>query len=205
MDIFQSTTNPFDEFMKGVEGFSISFNTFISIFFISIRYIFGAILIILGVLTIYRSRISPYFKEKQYSPQYKKNGEKFRKSGIILAVFYINIGFGIIFTYFTLLLVILLDPIPDRLIFSLFMNSSVIDPSKVYNFSDINSISEPFDKSLYFILSIGSFLSILDIVLSLWIIFNKSHSNLRTQIILLIIGIIGCFLTGFTTAFMLFL
>ncbi|MFX1238606.1 MAG: hypothetical protein ACFFAS_07995 [Promethearchaeota archaeon] len=122
-----------------------------------------------------------------------------------MAGIYINIGIGIIFTYFTLLLVILLEPIPDRFIFIMFTDNNVIDPNIIYNIRDIETLSEPFDKTLYYLLSIGSFLSFLDIIVNLWLILNNGGSNLRMQITLLLTGIVGCFFTGFTTFLMLFL
>lgn len=200
-----SSENPLGELLKGLEGLSISFNIFMSAFFISLRYIFGLILIILGILTIFRSRRNYVYKNSRFMAKDDLKNEKFKKSGIVLAGIYINFGFGIIFTYFTLLLVILLDPIPDRFVFSVFINSDVIDPSIVYNYRDINTLSEPFDITLYYGLSIGSFLSFLDIIISIWLILNNASSNLRIQITFLLTGIVGCFFMGFTTFLMLFL
>lgn len=201
---FLSSNNPFGELIEGLEAFSIIFNTFMSAFFICVKYVFGLILIVLGFLTIFKSRRNNNFKNPRFIAN-DANHNRFKKSGIVLAGIYINIGIGIIFTYFTLLLVILLEPIPDRFIFIMFTDNNVIDPNIIYNIRDIETLSEPFDKTLYYLLSIGSFLSFLDIIVNLWLILNNGGSNLRMQITLLLTGIVGCFFTGFTTFLMLFL
>ena len=176
----------------------------LSIMFIFLKYILSFILIILGVLVLYR------FK-KNYSKYgmnaYQTNlDEKLvaRFSHVILGTFYIILGVGILSTILTYFLIWVLDPIPDRFIFIYINSIGVFSPWNLNGIIEIGSLTS-IERLIFYAISLGSFLSLLEILVSIWLIVSYNRFYIKTAIINLIVGFFIGILTGFTTCLPLLL
>ena len=122
------STFSFDYFYQNIDwGFDWVSNIF-SILFVFLKYILSFILIILGILILFR------FK-KNYS-KYNVNtfqnnlDEKIvvKLSHMVLGVLYIIFGIGILSNLLTYFLIWVLDPIPDRYLFVFINFIGVFNP-----------------------------------------------------------------------------
>ncbi|MFX0147767.1 MAG: hypothetical protein ACFE8E_08445 [Candidatus Hodarchaeota archaeon] len=176
----------------------------LSIMFIFLKYILSFILIILGVIVLFR------FK-KNYSKYgmnaYQNNlDEKLvaRFSHVILGTFYIIFGVGILSTILTYFLIWVLDPIPDRFIFIYINSIGVFSPWNLNGIIEIGSLTS-IERLIFYAISLGSFLSLLEILVSIWLIVSYNRFYIKTAIINLIVGFFIGILTGFTTCLPLLL
>jgi len=176
----------------------------LSIMFIFLKYILSFILIILGVIVLFR------FK-KNYSKYgmnaYQNNlDEKLvaRFSHVILGTFYIIFGVGILSTILTYFLIWVLDPIPDRFIFIYINSIGVFSPWNMNGIIEIGSLTS-IERLIFYAISLGSFLSLLEILVSIWLIVSYNRFYIKTAIINLIVGFFIGILTGFTTCLPLLL
>ncbi len=113
-------------------------------------------------------------------------------------------GFGIIFNFFIYFLIIILDPLPDRLLFE-FINFSVkIDPQDLNRIKDINRAKYPHEKTIYYIVAMASYVALLDIFICIYSIIINNNINKKTFEILFG-GIILGILAGWTTCLPLLL
>lgn len=179
------------------ENFCIVFNQYAQVFFLTVKYIFVFVLIGCGVLTLLKAR-GIYFKARVFSS--KKEGDKgdpLTKTRLIVGTVYIVVGFGILFNYLTYFLIWFLDPLPDRLIFS-FVNLIDIDPYAINRITDIHLTIYPHEKTLYYIIAMGSFGSTVHFTLTIWYFLDKPK-NPRKVVINLFIVVPECILFGFTT------
>ena len=96
------------------------------------------------------------------------------KPRLSMGCVYIVLGFGILFNYITYFLIWILDPLPDKLIYN-FIEFSGIDPFYMNRIIDINASQYPHEKTIYYCFSLGSILSLLDILLSLWYLINNNR------------------------------
>ncbi|MFX0033575.1 MAG: hypothetical protein ACFE9P_12995 [Candidatus Hermodarchaeota archaeon] len=176
----------------------------LSIMFIFLKYILSFILIILGVIVLFR------FK-KNYSKYgmnaYQNNlDEKLvaRFSHVILGTFYIIFGVGILSTILTYFLIWVLDPIPDRFIFIYINSIGVFSPWNLNGIIEIGSLTS-IERLIFYAISLGSFFSLLEILVSIWLIVSYNRFYIKTAIINLIVGFFIGILTGFTTCLPLLL
>jgi len=102
-------------------------------------------------------------------------------------------------------LLVVLDPLPDRLIFNFISFSGMMDPFGLNNISDISKVVHPYEKTIYYGVSIVSFMALLTIIISLWQIINKERTITKKSIVSLMSGIVMGVLSGFTTCLPLFL
>lgn len=176
----------------------------LSIMFIFLKYILSFILIILGVLVLFR------FK-KNYAKYgfngYETNGEdkivaKF--SHVILGTFYIIFGIGILSTLLTYLLIWVLDPIPDRYIFIYINSLGIFSPWNTNGIIEISSLTS-IERLIFYAIALGSFFSLLEILVSIWLIVSYNRFYIKAAITNLIIGFSIGILTGFTTCLPLLL
>ncbi|MFX1349304.1 MAG: hypothetical protein ACFE92_11575 [Promethearchaeota archaeon] len=200
--IILSLEDVFRGIVEGLENWCIAFNSFFLIFYKYMKYIFVFIILFIGILTllrlrgIYRETRSINTEEEDY----------LMKPRLILGCSYIVLGFGILFNYITHFLIILLDPLPDKLIYN-FITFSGIDPFYLNGLSDISTSQFPHEQTIYYCFSFGSLISFLDILLSLWYLINNNRiiNNPRRTIVFLISGVIGGILFGFNTHLPFFL
>jgi hypothetical protein len=128
----------FGDIANTLEAWCIEFNKYAIIYFKSIKFIFVLILLMCGILTLLKLR-GIYFKSRLISSD--KNVDKadlLTKPKLILGCVYIVLGFGILFNYLTYFLIWFLDPLPDRLIFSM-VSLIDIDPYAINRITDIHS------------------------------------------------------------------
>ncbi|MFX1365150.1 MAG: hypothetical protein ACFFCE_17995 [Promethearchaeota archaeon] len=193
----------FEDLIGGLENWCIAFNNFFLIFCRYLKYIFVFIIITIGIFTLLKLS-GDYNQSKSTIMENQEDHQM--KSRITLGCFYIVLAIGILFDYFTYFLLIILDPIPDRLIYN-FITFSGIDPFYLNGIRDISASQFAHEKTIYYCFSFISLISILDILLSLWYLIsnNRITHNPRRAIIFLISGIIGGILFGFNTFLPFFL
>jgi hypothetical protein len=194
-----------DQFLPNLDGLFIEINSFIELFFGYMKYIFFAILLIIGILTLLSLRGKYFLERLRYSKEQKLADNPMTKPRMILGSVYIVFAFGILLNWFTYFLLAVLDPLPDRLIFNYISLSGIIDPFATNNISEISKTVYPYEKTIYYGVVILSFLSLLTITISLWQIINKKGTNTKKSIISLITGVVTGLIAGFTTCLPLFL
>ena len=113
-------------------------------------------------------------------------------------------GFGIIFNFFIYFLIIILDPLPDRLLFEFINFSFSIDPKALNRFQDINKAKYPHEKTIYYILAMMSYVALLDIFICVYLIIINNNINKKT-FEMLFVGITFGILAGWTTCLPLLL
>jgi len=150
------------------------FNNFLILFFQYMKYIFGFLLIILGILTLLSLR-KIYFDKKLVNNNV--NEDFLRKCRLVVGTVYIIAGSGILFNYLIYFLILILNPLPDQLIQGFiidFINSYIID----LDYQEY--ILTLFDKCLSNAFALGSFFALLGLSLSLWyFIHNRILKNPR--------------------------
>jgi len=198
-----SIDDVFKDIIIGLENWCIAFNNFFLILCKYLKYIFIFIILSIGILTLLRLR-GVYRQSRLVGTDQKV--DSFLKPRLILGCSYIVLGFGILFNYNTYFLIWILDPLPDRLIFS-FIEFSGIDPYYLNRLSDITTCQFPHEKTIYYCFSFISLISILDILLSLWYLINNNRliTNPSKAVGILISGVIGGILFGFNTCLPFFL
>lgn len=181
------------------------FNSFIELVFGYLKYVFFGLLLIIGILTLLSLRGKYILERLRYSKEEKLADNPMTKPRLILGVVYIVFAFGILLDWFTYFLLIVLDPLPDRLIFNFISFSGIIDPFALNRISDISKTMYPYEKTIYYGVAILSFLALLTIVISLWQIINKEGAIKKKSIVSLISGVVMGLLAGFNTCLPLFL
>ena len=203
MKLILQVDNPLDDILGGLEAWCEAFNEFAELFFGYLKYIFAFMLIIIGISTLLKLR-GYYIRERM-----KNSGDKLSsmldKPRLILGTLYITIGFGIMFNWFTLFLLYLLDPLPDRLIFNFIDFYGGIDPTLMNRIMDFSAAIYPHEKTIYYCIALASFGAITDLAVALWYLINRVPFNPKMGISLLIGGVSTGILTGFTTCLPFFL
>ncbi len=187
----------FKDAIKGLENWCIAFNNFFIILCKYLKFFIVFIMLFIGILTLLRLR-GVYRQSKLMGV--KKEEDSFRMPRLILGILYIFLAFGILFNYITYFLIWILDPLPDKLIYN-FIDFSGIDPFYMNRIQDISASQFPHEKTIYYCFAIGSLISVLDILLSLWYLINNNRliNNPSKALGILISGIMGGILFGFTT------
>lgn len=193
------------QFLPNIDQWLIGINYFFELTFSYLKYIFFVIFLVIGILTLISLRGRYFLERLRYSQEQKLADNPITKPRLIIGTIYIIIAFGILFNWFTYLLIISLNPLPDRFVFNFIEFTDIFDPYGLNRISDINMAQFEFEKTLYYLISIGSFASLLNIIISIWLLVNKGGKDAKKSIIMLIGGIIGGILTGFTTCLPLFL
>ena len=191
-----SFENVVNDVISGLESWCVAFSEFFLIFIQYIKFIFVFIILSIGILTLLRLRgiyLQPRLRKVE------KDEDSLNKLKFILGTLYISLAFGILFNYGTYFLIWFLDPLPDHLIYN-FIEFSGINPLYLNGIKDISMAQLPHEKTLYYCFSLGSLVSFLDILLSLWYLINNNRiiNNPRRTIGFLFSGVGGCILFGFT-------
>ena len=186
-----------DDTINILENFCIAFNQYALIYFTIFKYLFVFILIGCGILTLLKAR-RIYFRSRSFSSEKDENKtNSLTKPRLIVGTAYIVIGSGILFNYLTYFLIWILDPLPDRLVFS-FINLIDIDPYAINRIADIHLAIYPHEKTIYYAISMLSFVNTIHIALSIWYFLNKVR-NPRDTLVILLKVVPGGILFGFTT------
>ncbi len=107
-----------NQFLPNFDGLFIEINSFIELVFGYIKYVFFGILLIIGILTLLSLRGKYFFERIRYSEEKKLADNPMTKPRLILGSLYIVFAFGILLDWFTYFLLVVLDLLPDRLIFN---------------------------------------------------------------------------------------
>ncbi len=186
-----------DDIIIILENFCIEFNRYAFIYFQFLKYIFVIVLISCGILTLLKLR-KIYLKSRAYSSDKEENKvDPLTYPRLIVGTAYIVFGSGILFNYLTYFLIWILDPLPDRLIYS-FINIIDVDPYAINRIADINLAIYPHEKTIYYVFSLLSFGHTVHFILSIWYLLNYPK-NPRATIMNLLISVSGCIMFGFTT------
>ena len=196
--------NNLEEWLKLIDNSFIAFNLFVELLFGYFKYIFFGILLIIGILTLLSLRGTYFLERIRYSKEEKIKDNPMTKPRLILGAGYIVMSFGILFDWFTYFLIVILNPLPDRLIFNFIQLTDTINLFDLNRISDISLLIYPYEKTIYYIVALFSLGAILDITISIWHLIN-TRKSVRNAFYYLIGGIVDGILAGFTTCLPLFL
>ena len=194
-----------NQFLPNFNDLFIEINSYIELVFGYLKYVFFGILLIIGILTLVSLRGIFFLERIRYTKEKELADNPLTKPRLILGTLYILFAFGILLDWFTFFLLVVLDPLPDRLIFNFISFSGIIDPFALNSVSDISKAVYPYEKTIYYGVAIVSFMALLTITISIWKIINKEGTRTKKSIVSLISGIVTGMLTGFTTCLPLFL
>ncbi|GAG88518.1 unnamed protein product, partial [marine sediment metagenome] len=175
-----------------------------------IKFFFFSIILSIGILTLLKLRRS-YFQARlrHFNNNNVENKEEKMvtrdRVRLIMGLFYIFISFGILFNFFTYFLIWVLDPLPDRFIFSFVNFSGNIDLQHLNRIMDLNAAEYPHEVTIYYCVAIASGGILIELMVSIWYIVARKKVKLKKIIPLLIGGVVSGFLTGYTTCLPLFL
>ncbi len=209
MSNISESMNPFEKLMKGFENFCVTFNNFSVATFFYLKYGLILLLFIISILTLTKYR--GFFRDqklRESKEDYNDNKsmkEKVREPHIILGIFYLALGIGILLGYLTRIMIIFLDPLPDRFIFDFINFSKVIPEENMERMKDIDKAKYPYEKSVYYIVAYFSFSGFVEIILGIRFMSLYSNKSHVTSWKLFVFGVITCVLCGFTTFMPLFL
>jgi len=192
-----------NEIIGALEAWCVSFNNFVIILFFYLKYIFVLILLTLGIFTLLKLR-GKYFDLK-ISAESQKN-DFLNRIRIILGTFYIFLGFGILLNFFTYFLIMLFDPLPDRLIFNFINFAGNIDPFLLNRIQDISASEYAHEKAIYYAFALISYQALINLIFCFWYFLNNRNVDKpRRTMIWLFSSLIELILFGFTTALPFFL
>lgn len=202
--LFDAIDNPLNGIIKGLEDFCLAFNEFAIIFFGYMKYILSFILLAIGIMTLLKLR-GIYVKERDRKGD-KKTSEKsaLTTPRLIIGIAYIVIAFGILFNFFTYFLILVLEPLPDRLIFNFLDFAGNIDPFDMNRIMDLSAAIYPHEQTIYYCAAFASFGAIVDLVIAIWYMVNRITYNPKAEFSMLFGGIMTGILAGFTTCLPLF-
>lgn len=199
-----------EDWWKGLQNWCIIFNEFFLILFNYLKFLFGGMLLILGILTLIKFR--GIYKQERLKYNYRNDEEKkesgnLRKYQLAVGILFIFMGLGIFFNFLTIFLIIILEPLPDRFIFQFINFHGGIDPNAMNRIEDISASINPHEKTIYYGISFISFKALLQIAIIFYYVINadKLVGNPVKKYLLLIEGVIEGMLAGFTTCLPFFL
>ncbi|MBD3195674.1 MAG: hypothetical protein GF317_11490, partial [Candidatus Lokiarchaeota archaeon] len=195
--------NPIDNIFMGLENLCEVINGFFILFFSYVKYIFAIILLIIGLMTLFRQRgIYKLERLRTHSKNLMEQSvkDKLKQTHVILGMIYICMSLGIIFKYFTICLMWILEPLPDGFIFSFINFFEGINPEYIERLSDLDAALYPHEKTVFFVLAFFSFTSLIQIFVSVWTIINNGNrmGNPKMVYTLLFTGLVEGMLAGFT-------
>ncbi|MHA1349666.1 MAG: hypothetical protein ACTSPZ_02380 [Promethearchaeota archaeon] len=197
MKIFYYSNYALDSLLDPLEKICSEFNSFALIFFQYFKYIFVIVLIGCGVLILLKLR-GYYFRSRSFSGKGDSNKkDPFIKPRLVIGAVYIFIGFGILFNYLIYFFIWLLEPLPDRLIFS-WIKLIDIDPFNLNRITDIRSAIYPHEQTFYYIIAMLSFANTIHLTISIVYLLYRVK-NPRDTILWLFSSVPGGIICGFTT------
>ena len=124
-----------------------------------------------------------------------------KRKSIFVGVTLIIIALGFLFNILTLILIGLLDPLPDRFIFEFINFSGGIDPSYLNRIQDVEASKFPHEKTIYYCIAFVSFSAFFQLFFGVIILIKKGLDigDPKKMFLLLISGLIEGILCGFST------
>ena len=200
--------NMFEGLLDGLMDFCVIFNEFMEVLFPILKYGLILVLLSVGYLTIHMYRGTnkgSKHTETDMNGEKQPLAKKLKEPHILLGIFYIALGFGILLGWITHAFIIVLDPIPDAFVFRFINISGWIPEAELGRIQDPNLAIYPYEITIYYGISFFSFLGFASLIMGLRFMIlyaNKSHS---TSLKMFITGAIDCVFMGFTTFMPLFL
>ena len=111
---------------------------------------------------------------------------------------------GILFNFVTYFLIVILDPLPDQLIFNFLNFIESIDSDIIIRIQNIDKALYQHEITIHYLFALGSFFGFTHFMISVYILI-KGIKNPRVGYINLISSLIECILFGFTTSLPFFL
>jgi len=197
-----------NDFFEGINNACITINVIWIRFFIIMKYGLIGMLILIGLLSLFRFRGAykgiRIDQLKDYESD-KKFAEKVMKTHIFLCVIYFFLGLGILIGFLTRLLIFLIAPYERILILDLINFSGVIPQKYIEGVSSYDNAKTPMEKTIFYGIAFFSFTGLVNMLLGLRFMIlyaNKSHT---TSFRLFLTGATTCILCGFTTFMPIFL
>lgn len=200
--------NPFQNSMfSGIENWSRAFNELCESFILYLKFLLVFIIIVIGILTIYKCR--GFWRNVKVITSVTNNSDEgfltnIKEPHVILGIAYIAIGFGILFNYFIFFLIWISEPLPDGYIFDL-ISLTESEGLNIKSLSDIKNMSSPYEKSIYYVISLVSYMGFINLILGIHYIFVRSDKDHKISFSLIFSGLLIGLLFGFTTFLPLFL
>jgi len=194
-----------DQLLPNFEDWLNFINNFCDLTFIYLKYIFFLILLLVGLLTILKLRGRYYFERIIYKKGQEPPDNPIAKPRIIIGTLYIIIAFGVLFNWFIYLLIIVLNPLPDRFLFNFLNFPDNFNAFGLNTISDISVIENPLEKAIYYGIGVLSFGSLIDLTIGIWQMVTKGIKYAKSGLVMIISGLISGLFFGFTTCLPLFL
>lgn len=192
-----SSEDIFDQLLASLNSFCKLINDFAVIFFLSMKFIFAFMMLVIGALTLVKLR-GIYKMERTGIKSEKKSESQLRKPRLVLGIIYIIMGIGILTGYFTSFLIWILEPIPDRFLFSFINFHGEFNPNALNRIVDINKAIYEYEKTIYYAVAVVSLVAIMNVVLSVWYLINDNNRDPKKKITCLLSGIVMGMLVGWT-------
>ena len=175
------------------------FNDISSVFFSALKYILFFLLILLSVLAFLKFKKSyTIFKSNQIE---KSVEEKLvlKKKQFVIGIAYFLLALGFLFDFITYLMLIILEPLPDRFAFQLLNYAGVFKPWALHGLIDVSSFGSPIETTVFYFFTFISLICFLDILVSVWLIITENIVHIKKAFFCLFTGVFFGFLVGFTT------
>ncbi|MHA1762899.1 MAG: hypothetical protein ACTSYC_03955 [Promethearchaeota archaeon] len=146
------------------------------------------------------------YLNERLNPYHFKDENKLKNARIFTSVLYLFFGFGIMFNYFTFFLMLVLDPLPDKIIFEFINFHDMIDPRALSRIEDVEAALYPHEKTIFYATAFISFTAFAQIVACFhYLTKGSKKDHVSTALKLLISSVIDGILVGFTTFMPLFI
>ncbi|MHA1283487.1 MAG: hypothetical protein ACTSQP_13370 [Promethearchaeota archaeon] len=160
------------------------------LFIIIFKYTIIIVLLFLGILS-FIEKINANTKNRCFQEDYPKKDNKKYWLGIL----YLFLGLGFLFNYLIFFLIWLVNLLPDGLLIQYFEKSMDIPLSS----SSKSFLGSNLERTIIIIISLGSLYGILNLIISIWFLFQfKNIKNPKVVIIYLIHSLFFCIIFGFT-------
>ncbi|MGQ4873786.1 MAG: hypothetical protein ACP6IY_06920 [Promethearchaeia archaeon] len=160
------------------------------LFIIIFKYTIIIVLLFLGILS-FIEKINANAKNRCFQEDFPKKDNKKYWLGIL----YLFLGLGFLFNYLIFFLIWLVNLLPDGLLIQYFEKSMDIPLSS----SSKSFLGSNLERTIIIIISLGSLYGILNLIISIWFLFQfKNIKNPKVVIIYLIHSLFFCIIFGFT-------
>ncbi len=182
--------------LNGLENWCRIFNKVFTLMFTYLKYITVIILVLGGIMVILKSKNKNTLNDDSYQPQ-----KDIKRKSIFIGVTLIIIALGFLVNLLTLILIELLDPLPDRFIFEFINFSGGVDPSYLNRIQDVEASKFPHEKTIYYCIAFVSFSAFFQLFFGVIILIKKGLDigDPKKMFLLLISGLIEGILCGFST------